>query len=48
MFSGKWVFIRFNPDTTRNDKTDMEDRITKLIEVMEEQLDRITGKRRVA
>jgi hypothetical protein len=41
VFSGKWVFIRFNPDATRNDKTDLEDRITKLLEVMEEQMDRI-------
>ena len=39
--SGKWIFIRFNPDITRNQKTDIEDRIVVLLEVIEEQLKRI-------
>jgi hypothetical protein len=39
--SGKWIFIRFNPDSTRNDKTDIEDRITQLLEEMEKQIERI-------
>lgn len=41
MHSGKWIYIRFNPDITRTDKTDIEDRIDKLLEVMEEQMIRI-------
>ena len=39
--SGKWIFIRFNPDNTRTDKTDIEDRITQLLEEMETQIERI-------
>ena len=39
--SGKWIFIRFNPDNTRTDKTDIEDRITQLLEEMEKQIERI-------
>ena len=39
--SGKWVFIRFNPDMTRTQKTDIDDRINVLLEVMEEQIQRI-------
>jgi hypothetical protein len=39
--SGKWIFIRFNPDRTRTDKTDIEDRITQLLEEMETQIERI-------
>ena len=38
--SGKWIFIRFNPDNTRTDKTDIEDRITQLLEEMEIQIER--------
>jgi len=38
--SGKWIFIRFNPDSTPNDKTDIEDRITQLLEEMEKQIER--------
>jgi len=38
--SEKWIFIRFNPDSTRNDKTDIEDPITQLIEEMENQIKR--------
>jgi hypothetical protein len=39
--SGKWIFIRFNPDRTRTDKTDIKDRITQLLEEMENQIERI-------
>jgi len=39
--SGKWIFIRFNPDNTRTDKTDIEDRITQLLEEMDKQIERI-------
>jgi very-short-patch-repair endonuclease len=39
--SGKWIFIRFNPDTTRTQKTDIEDRIIVLLDVMETQMKRI-------
>jgi hypothetical protein len=41
VFGGKWVFIRFNPDPTANDKTDIEDRIRELMDVIEEQHARI-------
>jgi hypothetical protein len=36
--SGKWIFICFNPDRTL---TDIEDRITQLLEEMENQIERI-------
>ena len=36
--SGKWVFIRFNPD---GGGVDLEDKLVKLIEVMEECIGRI-------
>ena len=39
--SGKWIFIRFNPDHTHTDKTDIEDRITQLVEEIEVQIERI-------
>ena len=39
--SGKWIFIRFNPDITKNQNTDIEDRIVVLLEVIEEQIKRI-------
>ena len=38
--SGKWIFIRFNPDSNIS-KTDIEDKLYKLIEVMEESIIRI-------
>ena len=38
--SGKWIFIRFNPDTNIS-KTDIDDKLTKLIETMEYSIDRI-------
>jgi len=36
--SGKWIFIRFNPD---GKGVDMEDKLNKLIEIMNEQIKRI-------
>jgi len=30
--SGKWIFIRFNPDVTKTQKVDLEDRIVVLLE----------------
>jgi len=38
--SGKWIFIRFNPDNNY-DKTDLEDKLTVLGETMTAQIDRI-------
>ena len=38
--SGKWIFIRFNPDSNRS-KVDIEDKLEKLIETMNECIDRI-------
>jgi hypothetical protein len=39
--SGKWVYIRFNPDMTRTQQTDLEDRITRLLDEIENQIQRI-------
>lgn len=36
--SGKWIFIRFNPD---GKGVDIEDKIDKLIETIQEQVERI-------
>ena len=36
--SGKWIFIRFNPDKAG---VDMEDKLQHLKEVMDEQIERI-------
>jgi hypothetical protein len=41
--SGKWIFIRFNPDITTTQKTDIEDRIGVLLDVMEDQMERINS-----
>ena len=38
--SGKWIFIRFNPDTNVS-KIDIDDKLDKLIETMEECISRI-------
>ena len=38
--SGKWIFIRFNPDSNVS-KTDIEDKLDKLIETMKECIGRI-------
>jgi hypothetical protein len=43
--SGKWVFIRFNPDMTRTQKTDIDDRITVLLEEIEIQIQRIMSEK---
>ena len=37
--SGKWVFVRFNPDGGRG--TDLEDMIDVLLQEVEDQIDRI-------
>jgi hypothetical protein len=39
--SGKWIYIRFNPDIIRGHTTDIEDRITILLDVIEKQIQRI-------
>jgi hypothetical protein len=38
--SGKWIFIRFNPDSNIS-KVDVEDKLTKLKETMDDCIDRI-------
>jgi hypothetical protein len=38
--SGKWIFIRFNPDNNIS-KTDIDDKLDKLIEIMEDCILRI-------
>jgi hypothetical protein len=38
--SGKWIFIRFNPDDNRS-KVDIDDKLNKLIETMNDCIDRI-------
>jgi hypothetical protein len=40
IFSGKWIFIRFNPDTNVS-KIDISDKLDKLVEVMETSIERI-------
>ena len=39
--SGKWIYIRFNPDMSKTQKTDMEDRIDVLLTTIETQIQRI-------
>lgn len=39
--SGKWIYIRFNPDKTIEHKVDMEDRIILLLDVIKKQIERI-------
>ena len=39
--SGKWIFIRFNPDNTKDHKEDLEDRLAVLIDTIDKQIDRI-------
>ena len=42
IFSGKWIFIRFNPDTNRSKiDIDIADKLDKLVEVMETCIERI-------
>jgi hypothetical protein len=38
--SGKWIFIRFNPDSNVS-KTDIDDKLDKLIDIMQECIGRI-------
>ena len=39
--SGKWIFIRFNPDKTQDCKVDLEDRISVLLDEIETHIERI-------
>jgi hypothetical protein len=40
--SGKWIFIRFNPDDNRiRGKVDFEDKLNVLVETIKEQIYRI-------
>ncbi len=39
--SGKWIFIRFNPDKSRTDKTPIEERLQVLMKTVAEQIKRI-------
>jgi len=39
VYSGKWIFIRFNPDKDKSN-TSFEDKLTTLIEVLNEQIHR--------
>jgi hypothetical protein len=41
--SGKWLFIRFNPDSNVS-KIDIQDKLTKLVETIRECMDRIERK----
>ena len=43
--SGKWIFIRFNPDGDK--KIDMEDKLEKLIDTIEEQVERIENEENI-
>jgi len=45
--SGKWIFIRFNPDDPRKQHIDIEDRIASLIDEIELQIDRILAEENV-
>ena len=40
MHSGKWIFIRFNPDSNAS-KIDIDDKLDKLVETIKECIDRI-------
>lgn len=39
--SGKWIFIRFNPDKTSTCDVDLDDRIDVLLDTIQTQIDRI-------
>jgi len=43
--SGKWIFIRFNPDNTFTCKVDLEDRIEVLLDEIETQIERIENEK---
>jgi len=43
--SGKWIFIRFNPDGDK--KIDMEDKLEQLIDTIEEQVERIENEENI-
>ena len=40
IYSGKWIFIRFNPDTNVS-KIDIQDKLDKLVETINEYIYRI-------
>ena len=42
--SGKWIFIRFNPD---GDKVDMEDKLEKLVNTIKEKIERIENEENI-
>ena len=42
--SGKWIFIRFNPDC---DKVDIEDKLEKLVNTIKEQIERIENEKNI-
>jgi hypothetical protein len=44
--SGKWIFIRFNPDSNIS-KIDIDDKLDKLIEIMEECIYRIENEENI-
>ena len=41
VYSGKWIFIRFNPDPTRSCTVDFDDRLFALVDEIEAQIERI-------
>ena len=43
IYSGKWIFIRFNPDKNRRHNLPIDDRIIELINVIKEQMNRINN-----
>ena len=45
--SGKWIYIRFNPDHTKNNKTDLEDRIVILMDEIDRQIQRIEAENNI-
>ena len=47
IYSGKWIYIRFNPDKTKENKVDIEDRITLLLEVIKQQIYRIENEENI-
>ena len=45
--SGKWIFIRFNPDDTKTIKVDIEDKLICLIETIQKHIDRIENEENI-
>jgi len=44
--SGKWIFIKFNPDSNYDD-TDIEDKLNKLHEIMKESIRKIENEENI-